>query len=287
MKQKILFTFLFLFLFSFAENLLGKGFFYLVESGNSKVYLFGSIHIAKSTAYPLDTIVESSFEACKNIVFEINLQNLDPFKLLEYGTFNDTNTLEKVIPQKYFKIVDSLFRKYGMPKLFYNKMQPWFAILLLINLELVSGVEDFTEGIDMYFIKKIDKNKNVLELESLTEQINVFKILYELSPEYFFEFFLNQMGQNRSSFDKTYDAWLKGDEEATLNEFSSMSEDSTLKKFQFILNDQRNHKMASKIADYIANGGTYFIVVGAAHLLGENGIVKILERKGFKVNKIL
>lgn len=287
MKRKFYSVFLLIFIFASFEALLAKGFLYLVETTSSKVYLFGSIHIAKSSAYPLDSIVESLFRACDNVVFEINLIGLDPFQILEYGTFKDTNTLEKVMPRKYYKIVDSLFKRHSIPKIFYNKMQPWFAVLLLINLDLFSSIDDFVEGIDLYLLKKVDDTKRILEIESITEQINVFKELYELSPEYFFEYFLIQSKQDTSSFDKTYNAWLSGDEKNLISEFSVYSDNPILKKFDFLLNEQRNIKMASRISEYLSTGGSYFVVVGAAHLLGEKGIVSLLKNKGYKLTRLL
>ncbi len=287
MKQKLFYLVIIVSILNFHYALFAKGFFYLIETDSSKVYLFGSIHIAKSSAYPLDPIVNSTFHTCRNIVFEINLKNLDPFKIFEYGTFKDGNTLEKVMPKKYFRIVDSLFKMHSISKFFYNQMQPWFAILFLINLDLIYSGHYFVEGIEFHFLKRIDSTKRILELESFNEQLNIFKSLYELSPEFFFEYFLIQAKQDTSSFDKTYNAWLKGDETLLISELYTNLEDKVQKEFNFILNEQRNLKMVSKITDYLSSCETYFVIVGAIHLLGENGIVSLLKRKGYKVRRIL
>ncbi|MFN3305843.1 MAG: TraB/GumN family protein [Candidatus Kapaibacteriota bacterium] len=287
MKPK-LFYLAMLFISIFFQNVTyAKGFFYVLETDSSKVYLFGSIHIAKSSAYPLDQIVDSVFNECKNVVFEINLKNLDPFQILAYGTIKDNSTLEQVIPKKYYNIVDSLFKKYSIPKFFYNKMQPWFAILFLINLDFIYSAPDFVEGVDLYFLKKIDSTKRVFELESLIEQINIFKSLYELSPEFFLEYFLIQTRQDTTSFNRTYNAWLKGDETPLLIELNTDFANEVEKEFNSILNEQRNLKMVSKIMDYLSSYETYFVIVGAAHLLGESGIVSLLKRNGYKVRRLL
>ena len=44
--------------------------------------------------------------------------------------------------------------------------------------------------------------------------------------------------------------------------------------------DDRNRSMTLKITGMQARGGTYFVVVGAAHLVGEKGIVSLLTGRG-------
>jgi len=48
---------------------------------------------------------------------------------------------------------------------------------------------------------------------------------------------------------------------------------------------RRNQDMVSKIESYLKTGGTYFVVIGAAHLIGEKGIIQILKAKGHKVQQ--
>ncbi len=50
--------------------------------------------------------------------------------------------------------------------------------------------------------------------------------------------------------------------------------------------DERNRKMVSKIEDYLRGKGTYFVVVGAGHLIGEKGIVEVLRKKGLRVQQL-
>lgn len=269
--------------------LFSKGFFYKVSTDSSVVYLLGSIHIAKKEAYPLDTIVENAFNHCNNIVFEIDLTRLDPFKILEYGIFKDTTTLESAIPRKYFLIIDSIFRYYSVPKLFYNKLQPWMAVLFIVSLETVyAGGEGYVEGIDLYFAKKIDSTKRVLELESFLEQLEVFKSLYTLSPEFFFEYFLIREKEKLGEVEDLFQAWLVGDEKTIEKEIAPKESSNEYEvAYAEILNDKRNVKMAKKISEYLSTRECYFVVVGAAHLFGEKGIINLLREKGYKVSKIL
>jgi uncharacterized protein YbaP (TraB family) len=283
MKKGLLFVLLSIFLFS-SNELLAKGYFYEVSTDSSKVYVFGSIHLAKESAYPLDTIVENTFLRCRNVVFEININQINPFQLLQYGVLQDTSTLENSIPAKYFKILDSIFVSNHIPKVFYNKLQPWMAVLLALNLEIVSSGEDFVDGIEMYFMKKLDSTKKVLELESFVEQLNVFKKLYELSPDFFFEYFLIENIEKPEDFDKLFNAWLNGDEQAVMDEINRNFDETELnRKYNQILNTDRNFRMAEKIIEFLKSKDCFFVIVGSAHLFGENGLINILKSRGYKV----
>jgi uncharacterized protein YbaP (TraB family) len=48
----------------------------------------------------------------------------------------------------------------------------------------------------------------------------------------------------------------------------------------------RNYKMAGKIEQYLTTDNTYFVVVGAGHLVGDEGIVRLLQTKGYKTRQL-
>jgi hypothetical protein len=50
--------------------------------------------------------------------------------------------------------------------------------------------------------------------------------------------------------------------------------------------DERNIKMTSKIQGYLNSGGTYFVIVGSGHLIGERGVVELLKAKGYEVEQL-
>ena len=45
----------------------------------------------------------------------------------------------------------------------------------------------------------------------------------------------------------------------------------------------RNKKMADAVMSYLSEGKRVFVVVGCAHMLGENGVVSLLQKNGLKV----
>jgi len=275
-----------LFLIS-ASNLYPKGFFYEIVGKNSKVYLLGSIHLAKQDAFPLDSVIENAFASCGNLVLEVNLNNINPMEIFQYGVFQDTTKLEDVVPPKYFKIMDSLFTLYAFPKMMYNKFKPWVAVLILQSLEMTKASEDFISGVETYFINKLDSSQKVLELESFKEQLDVFQSLYSLDSERFFEYFLTNKNNDKTQFDKLYEAWLKGDEKSETELIEKELEGFELaKQYRELLLESRNRRMANDVENFLMQEGCYFVVVGAGHLIGSNGIVNLLRQKGYEAKRV-
>jgi uncharacterized protein YbaP (TraB family) len=206
---------------------------------------------------------------------------------MKYGIFKDTMTLEKAIPEKYFSIIDSVFRANSFPKFFYNKLQPWMAVLLQMSLELNTSNKDFVLGIDLYLANKVDTTQLVSELETFYDQLNVFRALYDLSPEFFLDYFLIQQKTKNEEIEELFYAWLQGDTTKIIDQITPKNDATELEKeFLELLNDERNVKMVSKIEEFISKGDCYFVVVGSAHLFGKKGILNLLKEKGYLVKKL-
>ena len=87
--------------------------------------------------------------------------------------------------------------------------------------------------------------------------------------------------------DKFLQAWASGDtKEIERIMTQSVTEDSRLSPIYQMLIDDRNKNMASKIEDFLKTKETYFVIVGAGHLVGEKGIVEILKKKGYQVDQM-
>ena len=83
-------------------------------------------------------------------------------------------------------------------------------------------------------------------------------------------------------------AWLAGNDEDLLNLIQQQSGDSELSlAFNKRLLDDRNVAMANTIERYLETAGTYFVLVGAAHFIGESGIVNLLHKRGITGQRVM
>ncbi len=271
---------------SYAE----KNFLWRVQSERSTVYMLGSIHLLKKDVYPLNGTIESAFEKSDLLAVEADINDisrLDVQKLISNAFYSGGDTLEKHVSRDTFDAVKEQTERLGLPvEIIYNQ-KPWFLGLTLESLELMKSGYDPEYGIDKYFLSKAAGKKAILELESLDYQIDLLSGLDDTEQELFLLYTLKDLKILVQEVDKLVDAWKSGSAESVESTISkSFSEDRRFYPIYEKLIYKRNRNMTIKIAGYLRTKGTYFVVVGAAHLLGDRGIIQLLKEKGYTAEQL-
>ena len=81
-------------------------------------------------------------------------------------------------------------------------------------------------------------------------------------------------------------SWSGGQVEMLEEILLAQSEDAEMRAVNKAMIDDRNQAMAEKIARMIEAGGKPFVVVGALHLVGEKGVVRLLEDAGYRLRQV-
>ena len=270
---------------SYAE----KNFLWRVQSKRNTVYVLGSIHLLKKDIYPLSRTIEGAFEKSDFLAVEANVNDisrLDIGKLMESAFYPGSDSLEKHVSGKTFSLIKEETARAGLPmELVYNQ-RPWFLGLTLESIELMKSGYDPNYGIDKYFLSRAEGRKKISELESLDYQINLLAGLNDEEQELFLLYTLRELRILVQEVDKLVDAWKSGAVEKMESTITkSLAEDRRFYTIYDKLIYKRNRNMAQKIEGYLKTNGTYFVVVGAAHLLGDKGIIQLLKDRGYSVEQ--
>jgi uncharacterized protein YbaP (TraB family) len=195
--------------------------------------------------------------------------------------------LEKhVSPEIYERVVKET-GGLGIPVGLLNKQKPWFLAITLVALESLKLGFDPNLGIDKYFLSKAEGGKKILELESLDDQLDLLSGFSGKDQELFLLYTLKDSKVMEQELSQLTRAWTSGDTKATESILTrSISENERLSFIMEKLVYERNRKMASKIEDFLRTRETYFVVVGAGHLVGDRGIIEILKAKGYLVEQL-
>jgi uncharacterized protein YbaP (TraB family) len=154
-------------------------------------------------------------------------------------------------------------------------------------LELLKLGFDPHYGIDKYFLSKAAGKKNILELESLDYQIDLLSKFSDREQESFLLYTVKDLRILRQEMDKLTQAWITGDAQGLESIMTrGVVEDRRMSSVYEKLVVERNRNMASKIEEFLRNKETYFVVVGAAHLVGNQGIIEILKGRGYLVEQL-
>ncbi len=267
----------------------GKSFLWRVRAGKPTVYLLGSIHFLKKENYPLNRKIEKAFEESDTLLVEANINEqgkTDMLMILEKALYPENDTLKAHISPETYKLIQDEAGRKGIPLEMIDKQRPWFLALTFTGIELLKSGFDPRYGVDSYFLSKAGKQKRVVELESVDYQIKLLSSFSDSEQELFLLYTLKDLNRAGQEADKLVVAWASGDTKGMESMIMKyFREDKRLLPIYEKLFDERNKKMASDIEFYLKTKGTYFVVVGAGHLIGEKGIVQLLKEKGYQVEQ--
>jgi len=268
----------------------GKSFLWKVHSGASTVYISGSIHFLKKEDYPLSPKIESAFEQSDFLVVEANIQDqakMSTQMIMEKALYPPNESIAEHLSQKTYELLKVEAAKLGLPLELVNRQRPWFLSMALEAMELMRLGYDPSYGVDSYFLSKATGRKKILELESLDEQLHLLSSLSDQDQGLLLTLSLKDLENASRDVDRLVQAWKTGDTKGMEPIImKNIKEDPKLVPIYEKLIDERNRRMVSKIEDYLRGKGTYFVVVGAGHLIGEKGIVETLRKKGFRVEQL-
>jgi uncharacterized protein YbaP (TraB family) len=267
-----------------------KSFLWRVQSATSTVYVLGSLHLAKKEIYPLNQKIENAFGQSKILVVEANVNDMgkmDVQKLMERAFYPPHDTLEKHVSIETYEWVRKEINGLGISIDLIHKQKPWFLSMTLVALRSLKLGLDPNLGIDKYFLKKAEREKKILELESLDYQIDLLSNFSDKDQELFLLYTLKDLNIMEQEVNQLTQAWISGDTKGMESILTrSVSEDKRLSPIFEKLVYERNKKMVSKIEDFLKTKETYFVIVGAGHLVGNQGMIEILKGKGYLVEQL-
>ena len=270
----------------------GKSFLWEIKHKKNISYLLGSIHASKAEMYPLKRTIESAFFKSDILVLEADISKYkEPemmAKIMKAGLYGENDALEKNVSKKTYNIIrDILKKKYGTDIALYEKFKPWFLALTIQGMEFLKMGLFPKYGVDNHFFNKASGKKTILELEGSDYHIALLNSFSKEEQEFFLLYSLKELDHLKEVVDRIITTWENGDtEELEKLLTENVKESPEFKSIYKKMLVDRNISMAKKIVSYLKNDKRYFIVVGAAHLVGEKGIIHLLKKKGFELKQL-
>ena len=268
----------------------GKHFLWQASAGKGTLFLLGSIHFGTAQMYPLPQVMTTSFGTSDTLVVEADIGNVDQGQLAQLiaskAMYLDGSTLRQHLPDKTWQKLEQVAQSMAVPVELLNMQKPWFVSMTLTTLALKQLGFSEEYGIDAYFLRLAQGKKKIVELEGLAWQLSLFDQLTSVEQVMMLEESLRELGEGKVFFDKMLRHWQAGDAKGIQSMFNEglMAEAGGSRLNRIIMLD-RNKSMAEKLHRLAEKGGRYFVVVGAGHLPGRQGIVELLRRQGYQVNQ--
>ncbi|WP_243374043.1 TraB/GumN family protein [Geotalea sp. SG265] len=269
---------------AFAESSVWKA-----QKRGSTIYLGGTCHILRESDYPLPTEFEKAYNASDLLVFETDIAGLlEPAvqqKLLAKALYTDGSTLDKHLSSPVYGELSAFCQADGIPLQALSRFKPSMVMVTLTVLELKKkGATE--QGVDQYFYGQAVKDKKPVEgLEIVDEQIEFLTTMADGNEDDFVRHSLSDMKTMEGQLGSLADAWRTGDVKK-LDELMVADIKSRQPKLYKKLITDRNLNWLPLIDAYGKTPKTEFILVGVGHLVGPDGIIEALKKKGYKVEKL-
>lgn len=258
------------------------------EKDGSAIYLGGTIHLLRASDFPLPPEFDTAYAAADTLVFEADITAMQKMetqqKLMMAARYSDGTTLEDHLSPETFQELASLYETNGIPTIFLKQLKPAMAVLMITMNELMEiGIT--TEGVDSRFHKKaLTDGKQLVYLETVDQQIELLLSMGMDDPDAFVSYSLQDLTTMTHDFMLMINAWKIGDslglEHFTLESLQAMP---TLYDEMIV---SRNRAWIEKIPTWQQTPETELVLVGAAHLVGPDGILSFLENNGWDVTQL-
>ena len=265
-----------------------KSLLWKVSKGSSSVYVLGSIHYLRSENYPLKKAILDAFETSKRLVLEIDLNATSGQAaqrlMLEKALFRDGTSLPQNISAETYQLAAERATQLGIDMGIFNPMKPWFAAINLIAIKLKALGLDPRRGVDQYLAGEAKRRgKPISGLETLDFQIGLLDQLSKQNQEAMLHETVSELDLLDRNIDEIVRSWADGDE-AVLAKLllAGMMEFPEIHQKVIV---ERNRRWVPEIEKLLEQGSGALIVVGAAHLVGRDGVIEMLKTKGYSVEK--
>ena len=273
----------------FCTHSLAESSVWKIQKGNSILYIGGTIHLLRQSDFPLPAEFLKAYSLSDLLVFETDIGKMNDLsvqqKLLSKAVYTDGSTIEQHLSAKTYQLLDEYCSSNGIPIDQLKLFKPAIIAVMVDEIELMKlGVVQ--EGVDMYFYKSAaNDNKLIDGLETIDEQIDYILNMGKGKEDEFITYSINDIKSTQENFEAMIDLWKKGDVDRLHRLIIDEIKSEMPELYKDVIADRNNNWMPL-IEKYFYNQKTEFILVGMAHLIGRDGIIEQLARKGYKVEKL-
>lgn len=260
-----------------------------VSSGDNTIYLGGTVHLLRPSDYPLPEEFDQAYEASSELYFETDISSMSDLavqtQMLQQLTYSDERTLKTVLNAEAYAALSEYSEGIGLPLIMLEKFKPGLLVSTLQILEFQSM--GFTpQGVDVHFnARGISDGKSLGQLETVQEQIGFIAAMGEGNESEFILLSLRDIEETDELIERMISAWRSGDNSALSELFIGDMKSEAPELYDSLLL-QRNLKWIPQIEQMLNDADTEFVLVGAAHIAGENGLLDLLASKGYKIQQL-
>ena len=270
-----------------APSASARSFLWKVTGRSGTVYLVGSVHLLTKDFYPLAPAMEAAYKDSTLLAEEVDIGEMSAgaqFSLLTRGMLPSNQSLDKVLSASTLALLNARTSKLGLPIEALKQLKPWMIALTLEASEWQKAGFDPELGIDKHFYDQAKQDGKTVEgLETVDYQISRFDDMPMALQDHLLAETLKDIDTEQSNMPALVASWKNGDSAAVERiVLKDLQQEPEL--YQRLL-VERNRNWMPKIEAMLGRSGRSMVVVGAAHLVGPDGLLTMLRAKGYSIEQ--
>jgi len=260
-----------------------------IEKNDKVIFIGGSFHMLTPEDYPLPAAFEEAYQQSAQIVFETDIQKAQSPEyqqtMIRQLSYNDGRNLQQVLKEDTYLAVAEFFTNRGIPMAAIVNFKPGMVAMTMTVVELqrlgLVGV-----GVDAYYNEKsINDQKKLGQLESVEDQLEFISRMGEGREDEMLSYTITDIEAIPGMWKQMKDAWRNGDMSKLRDIGISPLKSDFPALYQSIIVD-RNNSWMPQIEAILKTREVEFVLVGALHLAGDDGLLAQLASRGYKIQQL-
>jgi uncharacterized protein len=279
--QTVCFCLLTLFYTGAAEGAHAASVWKVTGRNGAVLYLGGSMHGLNSTDYPLPSAYNRAFDPSSRIVFEDD-ESASPAKVksfLKSFEYPKNDNLKNHIDPRVYDYLRRIFALGNVPEAQFSRLRPWALVMAF------SSGSTNSLGVEAYLSQRAHANHKPIEgLESFREHAEIISGLDDHQAQLVLLAGFIPQAAGTDKRKELVSAWRTGNVDALARDMRNDYRD--LPSFYQRLIVDRNRKWIPKIERYLQDRQTSFVVAGAGHMGGPDGVLALLKARGYRIEEL-
>lgn len=271
----------------FSLNAIAETSVWKVSKGDDFIYVAGTVHLLPASEYPLPSAFAEAYRQADTLVLEAPLPEsmAEQQQMLKSLQYPAGQTLSKQLNPSVRNELHQYLQNLGLPVAMVDNFKPGFVAMQLTLVEMSkAGLSG--DGVDKYFLTQAKTAGKPLQfLETLEFQIELIAQLGAEDPNAFIKMSLAEAKDSSAMLKKLIKAWRAGDMDFIEREvlLKAKQDDATTYRLMF---SDRNQRWLPQLQQMFQQPGHELVMVGAAHLPGNDGVLQLLQQAGFTLKQM-
>lgn len=260
-----------------------------VSDADTTIYLFGTIHLLPDNYQWQTPKLSQAVQGSQELVVETIVDTKDPTKLMSVlaalGFAKGLPPLAERIPAEKRPALEVALKKSGVPRPYFDQMKTWTAAFLLLADQFRDMGLKGDQGVEQVLRDTFtSEGKPIGQLETNAQQFGFFNALPEKAQVALLLGALDKPQDTKEDFAGMLKAWSRGDVEGIARTFDrDLAASPELRQ---TLIRQRNSNWSRWIGQRMDQPGAILIAVGAGHLAGDESVIAMLKKAGYRVRRV-